>query len=132
MQSVQTSSGLVDKIFRCVSSSVTILGGISQQYISSVKMYISDGPWSLASIESLTAGFSVVLKPQTPPIAERSEQLELYPQLINHISNHSLGIKASKLWAGLGEPKGPSAAGKISKCVVESDGTFQLTMSTAL
>lgn len=60
-------------LIRCGSSSVAILDDISLQYISSVRMHISDGPWALTSIESLIAGFSVVHELQTPPIAERSE-----------------------------------------------------------
>jgi len=91
-----------------------VLNSDNRPQISSLRTHVSDGPWSPSSIDSLIAGLSVVNEPDAPPIAERSAQVNPFPQLNSHISKNPFETEAGKLWADFGKPKGHPVAKEVS------------------
>ena len=81
--------------------------------MSSLRTHISDGSWSPSNLDSLIAGFSVVNKPDTPVNAERSTDVNPFPQLNSHIFKDSLETEVSKMWAGFGKLKGHLMAKQV-------------------
>ena len=82
---------------------------------------ISNGPWSHSPFNSLIAGFTVVDKPEAPPIAARSAQVDPFPQLSSHISKNAFETKAGKLRADFGRPKGHPAAEEVFSNAANSE-----------
>lgn len=111
-------------------SSFPFLNGANQPHISTLRMHVSDGPWSPSNLDSLIAGFSGVNKPDTPPTAERSAQVNPFPQLNSHISKNPLETEASKLWADFGKPKGPPMAEQVFSSSTSSERLLPETKRT--
>ena len=84
-------------------------------------MHVSNGPWSPSNINSLIAGFSVVNEPNTPPIAERSAQVDPFPQFSSHIPKNPFETAAGKLWADFGKPKCHPVAGEVFSNSADSE-----------
>ncbi|KAL9123989.1 MAG: hypothetical protein Q9217_006638 [Psora testacea] len=89
-----------------------VLDTVNQPQISSLRTHVSDGPWSPLNIDSLIAGFSVVNEQDIPLVAERSAQIDPFPQLNTHTPKNPLKTEAGKLWADFGKPKGHPVAEK--------------------
>lgn len=111
--SVRTSDGDQGQRNNLGPSSFPTLDSAYQPHISSLRTHVSDGPWSPSNIDSLIAGLSVVNEPDTLPTAERSAQVDPFPQLNSHISRNPLETEAGKLWADFGKPKGHSIAEEV-------------------
>lgn len=111
--SMRTSDGDQGEPENLDLSSFPFLNLANQPYMSSLRTHVSDGPWSPSNLDSLIAGFSVVNKPDTPVNAERSTDVNPFPQLNSHISKDSLETEASKMWAGFGKPKGHLMAKQV-------------------
>ena len=71
-QSMQKSDGDQRRLDNLNLSSFPVLAKANQPHISSLKPHLSNDPWSPANINSLIACFSVLNKPNTPPITEGS------------------------------------------------------------
>ena len=90
-----------------------LLNSVDQPQISGPWTHVSEGPWSPSNIDSLIAGFSVVDEPDAPPIAERSAQVDPFPQLNSYICKNPFETEAGKLWADFGKPKVTPSAGEV-------------------
>ncbi len=86
-------------------NSFPILKSANHTHLSSLRTHVSDDPWSLSTIDSLIKGFSIGNEPDTPPVTERSAQVNPFPQLNTFISKNPLETEAGKLWADFGKPK---------------------------
>ena len=111
-------------------SSFPFLNAANQPHISSLRTHVSGGPWSPSNLDSLIAGFSVVNKPDTLPTAERSAQVNSFPQLNSHISKNPLETEASKLWADFGKPKDPLMAEQVFSSSTSSEKSLPETERT--
>lgn len=98
-----------------------ILNTVNQPQISSLRTHVSDGPWSPSNIDSLIAGFSVVNEQDIPSVAERSAQVDPFPQLNTHTPKNVLETEAGKLWADFGKLKGHPVAGKVFSGTASSE-----------
>jgi len=93
--------------------SFPILKNANQTSLYSLRTYISDEPWSSSTINRLIKSFSIVNKPETPRVTDRSVLVNPFPQLITHIPKNPLETEAGKLWADFGKPEGCLAADQV-------------------
>jgi hypothetical protein len=98
-----------------------ILNSDNRPQISSPRTHISDGPWSPSSIDSFIAGFSILNEPDAPPNAERSAQVNPFPQLTSHTSKNPFETEAGKMWADFGKPKGYPGAEEMFSSPASSE-----------
>lgn len=127
---VRTSDGDQGQPDNLDLNSFPFLNGADQPHISSLRTHISDGLWSPSNLDSHIAGFSVANKPGIPPTAERSAQVNPFPQLNRHISKNPLETEASKLWADFGNAKGPPMAEQVFSNSTSSEKLLPETKRT--
>jgi len=112
-RSVRTSDEDQDQPDNLDLNSFPILESANQTHLSRLSKHVSDDPWSPSNIDSLIKSISIINKPETPPVTDRSAQVNPFPQLNTRIPKNPLETEAGKLWADFGKPKGRPAAEQV-------------------